>query len=141
MRQNSYKMTHTKLKHITQLFSRYVLSESLRPHGLGSSVQKISQARILEWVAISFRSAFSKPRDRICICCIGKCIFNCWSTRKAPYNSLHSDKYKPVQNKTLIKIMNIIIIQEFVSHFFSVNIHNFPPSTIQKQLLIFLTTD
>ena len=43
-------------------FSRLVVSDSLRPHGLnfplwrlpGSSVRGILQARILEWVAISF---------------------------------------------------------------------------------------
>ena len=40
------------------LFSLQVVSDSLRPHGQysppGSSVREISQARILEWVAISF---------------------------------------------------------------------------------------
>ena len=44
-----------------------VVSDSLRPHGLypGSSVHGISQARIPEWVAISFSRASSQPRDRI----------------------------------------------------------------------------
>ena len=41
-----------------QLFSQSVMSDSLQPHGLysapGSSVHGILQARILEWVAISF---------------------------------------------------------------------------------------
>ena len=32
----------------------------------------ISQARILEWVAISFSRESSQPRDRICISCIGR---------------------------------------------------------------------
>ena len=35
----------------------------------GSSVHRISQARILEWVAISFRGS-SRPRDRTHISCI-----------------------------------------------------------------------
>ena len=39
-------------------FSHSVVSDSLQPHGLysspGSSVHRILQARILEWVAISF---------------------------------------------------------------------------------------
>ena len=37
----------------------------------GSSVHGISQARILEWVAISFSKGSSQPRDRTCVTCIG----------------------------------------------------------------------
>ena len=38
---------------------------------LGSSVQGLFQARILEWVAISFSRASSRPRDQTCdFCCI-----------------------------------------------------------------------
>ena len=36
----------------------------------GSSIHGISQARILEWVAISFSRASSQARDRICVFCI-----------------------------------------------------------------------
>ena len=36
----------------------------------GSSVHGISQARILEWVAISFSRESSRPRDRTWVCCI-----------------------------------------------------------------------
>ena len=35
-----------------------------------SSVHGISQARILEWVAISFSRGFSQPRDGTWVCCI-----------------------------------------------------------------------
>ena len=38
----------------------------------GSPVPGILQARTLEWVAISFFSASSQPRDRTHISCIGK---------------------------------------------------------------------
>ena len=34
----------------------------------GSSVHGISQARILEWVAISFSRGSSQPRDQTCVC-------------------------------------------------------------------------
>ena len=47
------------------LFSRQVVSDSLRPHGLqptGSSVHRIHQARILEWFAISYSRDLSDPR-------------------------------------------------------------------------------
>jgi len=40
---------------------------------LGSSVHRIFQAGILEWVAISFSRGFSRPRDQTCIPCIS-CI-------------------------------------------------------------------
>ena len=47
--------------------SRSVMSDSLWPHGLyslpGSSVHGIFQARILEWVNISFSRGSSWPRD------------------------------------------------------------------------------
>ena len=39
-----------------------------------SFVHGISQARILEWVAVSFCKGFSRPRDRTCISFIGKWI-------------------------------------------------------------------
>ena len=40
----------------------------------GSSVCGISQARILEWVAISFSRGSSRSRDRTHISCIGKLV-------------------------------------------------------------------
>ena len=51
-----------------------------QPHGggmPGSSVYEISQARILEWVAISSSRGSSRPRGRTqvsCVSCIGRQI-------------------------------------------------------------------
>ena len=42
----------------------------------GSSVHGISQARILEWTAISFSGGSSQPRDQTCISCIGRWILH-----------------------------------------------------------------
>jgi len=39
-------------------------------YSLGSSVHGISQARILEWVAISFSKRSSLPRDQTQVFCI-----------------------------------------------------------------------
>ena len=39
----------------------------------GSSAHWIFQARILEWVAISYSRKYSRPRDRICVSCVS-CI-------------------------------------------------------------------
>ena len=41
----------------------------------GSSVHGILQARILEWVAISFSGGSSQPRDGTCISCIAGRFF------------------------------------------------------------------
>ena len=40
----------------------------------GSSVHGIPQARILEWVAISFSGGISQPRDRTQVSCVGRRI-------------------------------------------------------------------
>ena len=50
----------------------------------GSSVHEILQARILEWVAISFSRGFSWPRDRTWVSCIAGRPFTIWATREAP---------------------------------------------------------
>ena len=49
------------------MFNHSVMSDSLRPRGLcppGFSVCGIFQARIPEWIAISFSTESSRPRDR-----------------------------------------------------------------------------
>ena len=49
----------------------------------GSSLHGIFQARVLEWVAISFSRGSSWPRDRTQVSRIpGRC-FNLWATREA----------------------------------------------------------
>ena len=63
-------------------------SDSLQPHGLwppGSSVLGISQAWILEGVAISFSRGSSQLRDWIHISCTGRSILYCLATREAPH--------------------------------------------------------
>ena len=49
----------------------------------GSSVHGISQARVLEWVAISFSRESFQPMDQNCISCIGKWVLYNWVTREA----------------------------------------------------------
>ena len=49
----------------------------------GSSVPGILQARILEWVAISFSRGSSQPRDQTQVSCIAGRHFNLWATREA----------------------------------------------------------
>ena len=49
----------------------------------GSSVHGISQARILEWVAIPLSWGPSRPRVRTHISCIGRWILYHWATWEA----------------------------------------------------------
>ena len=49
----------------------------------GSLVHGIFQARVLEWVAISFSRGSSLPSDRTRISCIVGRRFTIWATRKA----------------------------------------------------------
>ena len=49
----------------------------------GSSIHGISQARILEWVAMSFSKGSSWPRHQTRISCIGRQILNQWAPGEA----------------------------------------------------------
>ena len=48
----------------------------------GSSLHGISQARILEWVAISFSKEFSWPWNQTLVSCIAGGFFTDWTTRE-----------------------------------------------------------
>ena len=41
------------------------------------------QARMLEWVAISFSRGYSRPRDQTCVSCIGRQILYHGATLEA----------------------------------------------------------
>ena len=49
----------------------------------GSCVHGILQARILEWVAISFSRGSSQARDQTWVTCIVSRFFTFWATREA----------------------------------------------------------
>ena len=52
----------------------------------GSSVHGILQAKILEWVAISFCQGSSRPRDRTWVSRIAGRLFTIWVTRESQIN-------------------------------------------------------
>ena len=65
------------------LFGHSVRSDACNPMDCslpGSSVHGITEARILEWAAISFSRKSSQPRDQTSISCIGKWILQHWAT-------------------------------------------------------------
>ena len=49
----------------------------------GSAVHGILQARILEWVAMTFSRGSSQPRDWTRVSCIAGRFFTIWATREA----------------------------------------------------------
>ena len=49
-----------------------------------SSVHGILQAKILEWVSVSFSRGSSWPRDRIWVSCLAGRFLTIWVTREAP---------------------------------------------------------
>jgi len=52
----------------------------------GSSVHEISQAKILEWVAISFSRGSSRPGDQACIFCISRRVLYRLSYQGSPWD-------------------------------------------------------
>ena len=64
-------------------WSRSVVSDSSNPMDCsppGSTVHGILQARILEWLAISFSWGSSQPRDQTHVSCLAGRCFNLWAT-------------------------------------------------------------
>ena len=59
----------------------------------GSSINGIFQARVLEWVAISFSRGSSWPRDRTLVSRIVGRRFTVWATSEDFYSG-DSEKYK-----------------------------------------------
>ena len=60
----------------------------------GSSVYGIFQARILEWVAISFSRRSSPPRDWTQVSCIVDRRFTIWATREVPWCHVYEKTQK-----------------------------------------------
>ena len=58
----------------------------------GSSVHRILQARIMEWVAIPFSKGSSRPRDQTLFCIAGR-FFTTWATKEASPTKKYS--YSP----------------------------------------------
>ena len=67
----------------------------------GSSVHEISQARMLEWVAVSSSGGSSRPRDRTWVSCIaGRFFFTIWATR-TPRIGVGCQRNQPYKVRTL----------------------------------------
>ena len=71
----------------------------------GSSVHGISQARILEWGAISFSRGPSRPRDQTRVSHIAGRRFTVWATREAHF------VLRPYQNS-----LDMVLLQSLIVH-------------------------
>ena len=67
----------------------------------GSSIHGILQARVLEWVAISFSRGSSQPRDRTQVSCIAGRHFNLWATREAEPNQTKPNQDPAIKSPLL----------------------------------------
>ena len=79
-----------------------------------TSVHGISQARILEWSAMSFSRGSFWPRDWTNIFCIGRQILYHWATREVQYllsvqfNVCYKDKYFATCKNQLFNVNYIL---------------------------------
>ena len=81
----------------------------------GSPVHGISQARILEWVVISYLRGSSQPRGPnhvSCMSCIGRQILYCCATWEAPIR--HSWKVNPSRDAGICNQLSLLRGQEWV---------------------------
>ena len=71
----------------------------------GSSVHGIFQARVLEWIAISFSRGSSRPRNRTRISRIAGRRFTVWATREAlvPYSNIKQQREAASVTLSIVK--------------------------------------
>ena len=113
-----------------------------RFHGLysspGSSVHRILQARILEWVAIPFSRGSSRPRGRTWASSVAGRFFTVWATREALREGhafsdlqLHLGQFleKQTQGSTHLTREAIFVARELLLFHW-----NFPPTFLAGYL-------
>ena len=77
---------------VTQLYPTLCDRMNCRPPGF--PIHGIFQARILEWVALSFSRGSSLLRDQICTAYLGRQILYCWATR---HSVIKRNKHESVE--------------------------------------------
>ena len=117
---------------VSESASHSVISNPLWPHRLysppSSSVYGILQARILEWVAVSFSKGCSQPRDQSQVSCTAGRFFTVWATREAPYLL-----YLLLHVYNLI--YNIIIVISWCTSKIILLTEGFPPKQVHSTTL------
>ena len=80
----------------THVLSHVRLCNTMSCSPPGSSVQGISQARILEWITISSSRGSSRPREQTHVTCFsrtGRRVLYHWATWEAPIYTVHTHIY------------------------------------------------
>ena len=125
------------------------VSNSLWPHGLYSTrlfIYRILQARILEWVAISFSGGSSQPKGWTPVSCIAGRFFTIWTSTLILKNLIILKKYikhkhfhnilpKSFKCKICSNSLSLVIIVTtffYLSWFFLWRIHQFSYYTFQR---------
>ena len=72
--------------------AKVLVAQSLRPHGRGSSVHEVLQARILERAAIPFSRGSSQPRDQTWVSRTAGRLFTIWATGKPLFPCSHQNE-------------------------------------------------
>ena len=85
-----------------------------------SSVHGISQARILEWVAISFSRGSSWLRDLTCISCLGRGILYHWATWEAQV-AVASLQLLPLSSHGVFSVSQVSPRIKYQSHWIRVH--------------------
>ena len=82
----------------------------------GSSIHGIFQARILEWVAISFSTGFSRPSNQTQVYCIAGRCFTIWGTRESLPQE-QKEQAKRVVMPNIIRNRDTIITHSLLKEF------------------------
>ena len=91
------------------------LYDSVNCNPPGSFVHGISQAKILEWVAVPSSRGPSRPRDQTQVSCIAGRVFTIWANKEA----LSVWIYIKLLSSTVIFSLSIILASTLVTTFFS----------------------
>ena len=95
------------------VFSHEVMPDSLQAHGLphpSSSVHGIFQARVLEWVAISFSRGSSQPRDQTQFSCSGRWILYHCATWKVSSVDVTQSKKRVIGQMTYLTLHLLLLL-------------------------------
>ena len=92
-------LTDTKTSEVKSL-SRVWLCDPMSCSLPGSSLHRILQARVLEWVAISFSRGSSRRRDQTQVSRILDRCFNLWATREASEKTEGEESWNSVMPNT-----------------------------------------
>ena len=95
---------------VAQLYS--TLCNSMGYSAPGSSVQGILQARILEWVAISYSRGSSWPRNQTPVSCIAGRFFTILATREAQIKKKALEISQTVKDKYCMISLICVIYKE-----------------------------